>query len=99
MEVVLLGLLLVLSVIIASWGFKMLHWLWLKPMKIKKYLKKQGIDGPSYKLFYGNQKELVKMMSEARSKPMELSHRIVSRLLPFEDQAVKTYGIASLSYL
>ncbi|PIA45518.1 hypothetical protein AQUCO_01600002v1, partial [Aquilegia coerulea] len=77
---------------------KTVYWLWLKPMKMKKYLKKQGIDGPSYKFFYGNLKESEMMKMKARSKPMELSHCIVPRLLPFQNQAVKTYGKMFVSW-
>ncbi|KAF5203229.1 Cytochrome p450 [Thalictrum thalictroides] len=99
MEVVQLGLLVVFSVIVASWAFKMVNWIWLKPMRMKKYLKKQGIGGPSYKLFDGNLKEIVKMKIEATSKPMELSHRIVPRLLPFQYQAVQTYGKMFVSWI
>ncbi|PIA45521.1 hypothetical protein AQUCO_01600004v1 [Aquilegia coerulea] len=39
------------------------------------------------------------MMRKARSKPMDLSHRITPRLLPFEDQAVKTYGKMFVSWI
>ncbi|KAF5193982.1 hypothetical protein FRX31_016431 [Thalictrum thalictroides] len=62
-------------------------------MKMKKYLKKQGIDCLSYKFFYGNQKESEMMKMKESCKPMELSHRVVPRLLPFQNQAVQTYGI------
>ncbi|KAF5199593.1 Cytochrome p450 [Thalictrum thalictroides] len=99
MEVVLLCFLVVFLVLVAVWTLKTVNWLWLKPMKMKKYLKKQGIDGPSYKLFYGNLKEIVSMMKKARSKPMELSHHIAPRLLPFDDQTVKVYGKMFVSWI
>ncbi|KAF9621583.1 hypothetical protein IFM89_023157 [Coptis chinensis] len=51
----------------------------------------QGINGPPYKIFYGNLKEMVGMVIEARSRPMELSHRIIPRLLPFFYHTVEDY--------
>ncbi|KAF5189631.1 Cytochrome p450 [Thalictrum thalictroides] len=69
------------------------------PMKMTKYFKDQGINGPPYKLFYGNLEEIVSLMIKARSKPMELSHLTVSRLLSFEDQAIKNYGKMFVSWI
>ncbi|XP_031477983.1 cytochrome P450 CYP72A219-like [Nymphaea colorata] len=49
--VVLPGLLLVWAV------WKMLYMAWWKPLRIQRWLRKQGIHGPSYQLFFGNTRE------------------------------------------
>lgn len=67
-------------------------------MKMTDHMKKQGVNGPAYKLFYGNLKEIVASMTQARSKPMELSHSIVPRILSFEDSQVHRYGKMFLSW-
>ncbi|KAF6165096.1 hypothetical protein GIB67_000680 [Kingdonia uniflora] len=77
--------------LLSTLGFMALHRLWLKPKKTEKYLKKQGIKGPPYKLFYGTLIEEKKMMKEARSKTLGLSHDIVPRLFPFIHQTIKEY--------
>ncbi|KAL5715554.1 hypothetical protein ACHQM5_017356 [Ranunculus cassubicifolius] len=92
MDEVVFGLLIGSSVPVIILVWIVLKWVWLKPMKMEKYFKEQGITGPPYRLLYGNVKEMVNMMNTERSKPMELSHNIVPRLLPFVHQSVERYG-------
>ncbi|KAF5175121.1 Cytochrome p450, partial [Thalictrum thalictroides] len=80
------------AVLAIFWTWKVFCWIWLNPMKLEKYLRKKGIRGPSYKFLHGNLKELVSLTKEAQSRPMERSHRIVQRVLPFHDQFVESYG-------
>ncbi|KAF9600150.1 hypothetical protein IFM89_004761 [Coptis chinensis] len=61
-----------------SWALRTFYRVWVKPKRMEKYLGEQGINGPPYKIFYGNLKEMVGMVIEARSRPMELSHRYYS---------------------
>ncbi|PIA45526.1 hypothetical protein AQUCO_01600009v1 [Aquilegia coerulea] len=67
-------------------------WIWLNPKKLDKYLRKKGVKGPSYRFLHGNLKELVSLTKKAQSRPMERSHRIVQRVLPFHDQFAESYG-------
>ncbi|XP_062011788.1 cytochrome P450 72A397-like isoform X1 [Rosa rugosa] len=88
---------LVFVSIVVRWAWGVLDWLWLKPKKLERCLREQGLKGNSYRLFYGDMKENSVMLAQAKSKPMNLSssHDIASRFIPFLDQTVKTYGIAS----
>ncbi|XP_068658463.1 cytochrome P450 CYP72A616-like [Aristolochia californica] len=54
--------------------------------------------GPPYKFLSGNLKESVRLLKEARSKPMELSHRIAPHVVPFAHQVVKEYGKMSVTW-
>lgn len=65
---------------------------WWKPKSLEKELKQQGIKGTSYKLLLGDKKEHTRLMMEAWSKPIPLSHRIVQRVIPFYYQMVQNYG-------
>ncbi|KAF9626461.1 hypothetical protein IFM89_034395 [Coptis chinensis] len=93
MGAVLLLLAIVSSVFAISWALRTFYWVWVKPKRMEKYFREQGINGPPYKIFYGNLKEMVGMVIEARSRPMELSHRIIPCLLPFFYHTVEDYGI------
>ncbi|KVI05264.1 cytochrome P450 [Cynara cardunculus var. scolymus] len=42
-----------------------LNLLWLKPKKIEKFLRDQGLEGTPYRLLFGDLKEMKKMMIEA----------------------------------
>ncbi|PIA26893.1 hypothetical protein AQUCO_08600043v1 [Aquilegia coerulea] len=89
----------VFAILVISCAWKALNWVWLKPKKIEKFLREQGIKGYSYKFLYGNTKELASLSTEARSKPMDLSHHIAPRIMPFVDQTVQKFGKLSLIWL
>ncbi|KDP24085.1 hypothetical protein JCGZ_25742 [Jatropha curcas] len=58
---------------------------------IEKKLRRQGIHALPYKLLYGNVKEMIKLATEAKSKPMELTHDIGHLLNPLLHQLYMTY--------
>ncbi|PHT44227.1 Cytochrome [Capsicum baccatum] len=63
------------------------------PKKLKKLLKNQGLKENSYRILYGDMKELSGMTKEATSKPMNLSdHYIVPRMFPFFLEIIKKYA-------
>ncbi|KAJ8526536.1 hypothetical protein K7X08_029013 [Anisodus acutangulus] len=66
---------------------------------MEKCLKRQGFKGTHYKLLLGDLKELGNQMNEAWSKPISLTHDIVSRVDPFTRHMVQQYGKISLSWL
>ncbi|KAM5586465.1 cytochrome P450 72A397-like [Rosa sericea] len=92
---------LVFVSIVIRWAWGVLNWLWLKPKKLERCLREQGLKGNSYGLFYGDMKENSVMLTQAKSKPMNLSssHDIASRFIPFLDQTVKTYGKNSFVWI
>ncbi|XP_076890127.1 cytochrome P450 CYP72A219-like [Bidens hawaiensis] len=82
----------VASIIFLFCIWKILNWLWFKPKKIEKFLRDQGLKGTPYRLLYGDLKEMALMTNEAKSKPMNLTHDIVPRVLPFYHNAITTLG-------
>ncbi|KAL3848716.1 hypothetical protein ACJIZ3_010598 [Penstemon smallii] len=63
--------------------WRALNWAWFTPKKLEKILRQQGIKGNSYKLIYGEMKEFVSMIKEAKSKPINLGDDIKPRVIPF----------------
>ncbi|PIA26895.1 hypothetical protein AQUCO_08600045v1 [Aquilegia coerulea] len=86
------------AILVISWGWRAFNWVWLKPKKTEKYLREQGIKGYSYKFMYGSTKEMVKTTKEGRSKPMELSHQIVPRVMPYVNATVEKFGKVSFMW-
>ncbi|KAJ4723101.1 Cytochrome P450 [Melia azedarach] len=78
------------ATIILAW--KLLNWVWLKPKKLEKLLRRQGFSGSSYKLFHGDTKEMSRMSKESSSRPISVSDDITSRILPFERHIISKYG-------
>lgn len=75
------------------WAWSILNWIWLKPKKLEKLLKEQGLKGNPYRLLVGDIRDLLKIQKEASSKPMNLSDDIVPHVFPFAQQSVAKHGI------
>ncbi|XP_031098444.1 cytochrome P450 CYP72A219-like [Ipomoea triloba] len=92
MEVIytLLGACVLVGLLASAWG--VLGWVWFKPKKLEKLLKRQGLKGNPYRILSGDMKELVKMRIDALSKPMSLSDNIAPRLIPYFVHLADKYG-------
>ena len=81
-------------VVLITWAWRVLNGFWLRPKKLEKCLREQGLNGNSYRLFFGDLKEISKMTSQAKSKPINVfTHDIAPRVLPFVHQVVTNYGV------
>jgi len=65
---------------------------WFRPKKLERILRNQCLSGNPYRLVFGDSKESSIMFKEACSKPMNLSHDIAPRVLPFVHRTVKNHG-------
>ncbi|KAJ7948833.1 Cytochrome P450 [Quillaja saponaria] len=90
----------VLSVTILISTWRVLNWLWLRPKRLERLLRKEGLQGNSYKFLYGDIKQMTQRAKEARSKSMNLSSDdIATRVYPYVLQTVKNYGKNSFTWL
>ena len=87
------GIILIICLI---WSWKVLNWLWLKPKKLEKLLREQGLKGNPYRLLVGDMKEYFKMEKEAKSKSMNLSDDITPRVSPYYNQSVRIHGMCTV---
>ncbi|KAF8408892.1 hypothetical protein HHK36_004961 [Tetracentron sinense] len=98
-DLVYMGVVISGVVILLSWVWRVLNWVWWKPKKLEKCLREQGIHSNPYRLLSGDLKDNMVLIKEARSKPMNLSHDIVPRVLPQLHQTIKNYGKNSLIWI
>uniref|UniRef100_A0A0D3DWW4 Uncharacterized protein n=1 Tax=Brassica oleracea var. oleracea TaxID=109376 RepID=A0A0D3DWW4_BRAOL len=47
------------SILILNWVWRAVNWVWLRPKRLEKYLKKQGFSGNSYRILMGDMRERV----------------------------------------
>ena len=79
-----------ITLLIYAW--RLLNWVWLRPKKLERCLRQQGLTGNSYRLLHGDFREMLRMISEANSRSISLSDDIVQRVLPFHCHSIKKYG-------
>ncbi|KAF3645213.1 Cytochrome [Capsicum annuum] len=96
---VFLSLLLFPLLLLSYFLLKISYSILIKPKLLDKHLKRQGFKGTHYKYFLGDLKDVGNQMDEAWSKPISLTHDIVSRVDPFTHYMVQKYGKISLSWL
>lgn len=72
---------------------KVLNKIWWNPIRIRKFMASQGIEGHSYRFGYGSTEEILAMRKEALVKPMTtLSHDKFPKVRPDTCTWIKTYG-------
>ncbi|XP_057792302.1 cytochrome P450 CYP72A219-like [Salvia miltiorrhiza] len=82
-----------LSTIVAfTYVCKILNWVWFRPRNLEKRLRRQGFTGNSYRVLYGDLKDMRLMNKEASSKPLDFSHDFVHRIMPIFHFSLKKYG-------
>ncbi|KAI4330237.1 hypothetical protein MLD38_028536 [Melastoma candidum] len=75
------------------------EWVWLKPKRAERQLRRQGFSGNPYRLLSGDLKETESMLAEARSRPIGLDDDIMPRIVPFEHQTIKNYGKKTFTWV
>ncbi|KAK9078186.1 hypothetical protein SSX86_002243 [Deinandra increscens subsp. villosa] len=84
----------------AWWVWTVVRWVWLTPRAIERCLRKQGLDGPPYRLLHGDMNQIATMDRQAaRSKPITFSdHDFLPKILPFYHHIFHTYGKSSFTW-
>ncbi|KAM7497837.1 hypothetical protein LguiA_022251 [Lonicera macranthoides] len=79
-----------IAVVLCAW--RIFDLVWVRPMKREKYLRNQGFKGSSYSLLFGDIKRINMMIKQAKSNPINLSHDIVPRVVPWIHDSIQKYG-------
>ncbi|PKA61214.1 Secologanin synthase [Apostasia shenzhenica] len=80
------------AVAVAFSFWRAAEWLWLRPRRLERALKGQGLQGSRYRFPFGDLKEDVQLIREASRTPIPLSHRIVPRVAPDLQRRLELYG-------
>ncbi|GAY62584.1 hypothetical protein CUMW_218970 [Citrus unshiu] len=82
----------IVIVTVLTWAWRVLNWVWLRPKKLEKFLRQQGLKGNSYRLLFGDLKENFIELKEAKARPLSLDDDIAIRVNPFLHKLVNDYG-------
>ncbi|KAD3641969.1 hypothetical protein E3N88_31193 [Mikania micrantha] len=67
----------VVTVMVNLWWF--FNWVWLRPKRMEKGLREQGLGGNRYRFLFGDLKEVAQMTEQAKLQPVKLSESTVPR--------------------
>ncbi|KDO49369.1 hypothetical protein CISIN_1g044222mg [Citrus sinensis] len=81
----------IVIVTLVTWAWMVLNWLWLRPKKLEKFLRQQGLKGNSYRLLFGDLKESTIMLKKAKARPLSLDDDAAVRVTPFLHKLFKDY--------
>ncbi|GFP96885.1 cytochrome p450 cyp72a219 [Phtheirospermum japonicum] len=95
MEVVQQIVVVALASVVLIYTWIIVNWAYIRPKRLEKILRKQGLKGSPYKLVYGDLKELREMNEEAKSKPINLDDDIQPRVHAFITKTLEKYGNGS----
>ncbi|KAI3411501.1 uncharacterized protein J3R85_017927 [Psidium guajava] len=85
--------------VLATCAWRVVNWVWLRPKRLERLLRQQGLSGKPYTFLFGDLKENARLLKEAKSKPIAVSDDIKPRLLPFLHRSSQTYGKDSFMWL
>ncbi|KAG8386502.1 hypothetical protein BUALT_Bualt03G0155200 [Buddleja alternifolia] len=72
--------------------WRVVNYVWLRPRRLERQLRTQGFDGNPYRLWYGDLKDLNRMLAAAQSKPINVDDDILPYVLPFHHHIIQKYG-------
>ncbi|KAL0406687.1 UNVERIFIED_CONTAM: cytochrome [Sesamum latifolium] len=71
---------------------KLLNWVWFRPKKLEKLLRKQGLNGNPYRLLLGDMQDFGKAMKTEQPKTLKLSDHLPPHILPYYHDIIDKYG-------
>ncbi|KAJ9183062.1 hypothetical protein P3X46_006976 [Hevea brasiliensis] len=89
----------IILMVIVTLGWRVLNWVCLRPKKLERFLRQQGLAGNPYRFFHGDLKESVAMTKQARSQPFDFSQHLALRVAPFLLQILNNYGKNSFIWI
>ncbi|KAK4355334.1 hypothetical protein RND71_024305 [Anisodus tanguticus] len=77
--------------LVIIWVWRMVSWVWIRPRKLEKCFRKQGLNGHTYRTLYGDTNEMAELTKQAKLKPIKLTDDILPRVLPFHHHTLNKY--------
>ncbi|XP_073157610.1 cytochrome P450 CYP72A219-like [Henckelia pumila] len=94
---------IIISLIVVSFSIlavRVLHWVWFKPKRLEKFLRKQGFNGNQYRFLLGDMKDFIRAMKQEQPKSIDFSNDdISSHILPYYHQIIAKYGKNSIVWM
>ncbi|KAL6842596.1 hypothetical protein ACP4OV_027440 [Aristida adscensionis] len=81
------------------WAWRALERAWLRPRRLGRALRAQGLHGTAYRFPAGDKTEFVRLTAAACSQPMPLqSHAVAPRAVPFDHSVIRKHGNVAVTW-
>ncbi|KAK9071510.1 hypothetical protein SSX86_010079 [Deinandra increscens subsp. villosa] len=87
-----------LVLVVCFW--KMINMVWIRPKKLEKILRNQGLNGNKYRLLFGDMKEF-SMFQRSRAKHIDIDNgeEVLSHVVPFPYHALQKHGRSFITWM
>ncbi|XP_076929069.1 cytochrome P450 CYP72A219-like [Bidens hawaiensis] len=94
-------LLITCAIVVGLCAWKIVNMLWVKPKKLEKFLKDQGLNGNKYKFWFGDMKELAMVSKQSKSMHIDIDdgNSILLHIGAFNLQAKQKYGRCFITWM
>ncbi|KAL0320566.1 UNVERIFIED_CONTAM: cytochrome [Sesamum radiatum] len=82
----------ILTLVSITLAVKLLNWVWFRPKKLEKLLRKQGLNGKPYTLLLGDTQDIIKVIKTEQPKTLKLSDDLLPHILPYYHNIIDKYG-------
>jgi hypothetical protein len=87
------------ALLVAWCAARALEWAWLRPRRLERALRAQGLRGTAYRPLAGDAPLADRLNKEARAAPLPPGcHDVVPRVLPLFHHAMKEHGNVSVLF-
>lgn len=82
------------AIVVVLCAWKMVNMVWLRPKKLEKYLKNQGLKGNKYRLLFGDMKELSALFQQSKSKHINIDEvdEVLPHVVAFTYHSMQKHG-------
>ncbi|KAK2999233.1 hypothetical protein RJ639_022977 [Escallonia herrerae] len=82
----------VLASIVVTWTVRLVNWVWVRPKKLEKCLREQGLNGNPYRILDGDMEEYSTLTRQVKSQVIKGSDDVVPHVLPHLHHIITQYG-------
>ncbi|KAL8508036.1 hypothetical protein ACS0TY_018556 [Phlomoides rotata] len=80
------------AIVVLTYTWRILEWVYFTPKKLEKALRKQDLKGNSYRFIYGDLKDIVKTTEEAKLLPINIDDDIKPKVASYLVKIIQKYG-------
>ncbi|KAI7746121.1 hypothetical protein M8C21_022934 [Ambrosia artemisiifolia] len=89
------------AIVVVLCAWRMVYILWVRPKKLEKFLKNQGLKGNAYRLWFGDMKELAMVSTQSKSTQINIDdgNGVLTHIAAFNLLSMQKYGRCYITWM